>query len=186
MKPFLALGASAGIDFDLEVRAQYQPIESQRLLLWAGRHSLQEEFMAALNRRHFERRESASRRPTLLAAAAEVGLDVKAATAFLDTAELEDEVWQSYGETIRTANIRAIPLFAFSVPDLGAVGGPFRSAGAYESYVVRGSSGRQNFLNLFELMLRDAERGERVYDDASFAFRQDEWWAASRRRQAAI
>ena len=68
----------------------------------------------------------------------------KAAAAFLDSDELEDEVWRSYGETIRTANIRAIPLFAFNVPSLDAVGGPFRPAGAYES-TSRGSSGRQNF-----------------------------------------
>ena len=184
MKPFLDLGKAADIEFDLEVVAQYQPIESQRLLLWAGRFGKQEEFMSALNRRHFEKRESASLRPTLLSAAFEVGMDVEAATAFLDTDELADEVWRSYGETIRAANIRAIPLFAFSVPGLDAVGGPFRPAGAYESYVVRGSSGKESFLNLFELILRDTERGERVYDGPSFPYRQDEWWAASRRGQA--
>ena len=92
MKPFLDLGKAADIEFDLEVVAQYQPIESQRLLLWAGRFGKQEEFMSALNRRHFEKRESASLRPTLLSAAFEVGMDVEAATAFLDTDELAAEV----------------------------------------------------------------------------------------------
>ena len=69
MKPFLALGRAAGIDFDLEVKAQYQPVESQRLLLWAGRYGKQEEYMSALNSLHFEKRESASLRATLLTAA---------------------------------------------------------------------------------------------------------------------
>ena len=182
MKPFLALGRAAGIDFDLEVKAQYQPIESQRLLLWAGRYGVAEEFMSALNRRHFERRESASLRSTLLAATEEVGLDVQAATAFLDSPELEEEVWRSYGATINQANIRAIPLFAFCVPSIGAMGGPFRPAGAFESYVVRGSSDTQTFLALFELILRDSVRGSREYDAASFPFRRDEWWAAARRK----
>lgn len=185
MKPFLALGQAAGIDFDLEVKAQYQPIDSQRLLLWAARFGKGEEFMSALNRRHFERRESASLRTTVLAAAGEVGLDVGAATEFLESDELEDEVWRSYGATIKQANIRAIPLFAFSVPSLGAIGGPFRPAGEYESYIVRGSSSHETFLQLFELIFRDAARGVREYDDASFAFRRDEWWAASRRKQQA-
>jgi len=182
MAPFLRSGQAAGIAFDLEVKAQYQPVESQRLLLWAGRYGLQEPFMSALNTMHFERRQSASERMTLLAAAAEVGLDTSAAEAFLDSDELYDEVWRSYGSTIREAGIRAIPLFAFSVPELGAVGGPFRDPGPYEAYVVRGSSGEESFLELFELMLRDSAAGTRTYDDASFRFRNDEWW--SRRRRA--
>ena len=68
MRPFLELGAAAGIEFELDVVAQYQPVESQRLLLWAGRFGLQEEFMGALNRRHFERGESASARVKNLSA----------------------------------------------------------------------------------------------------------------------
>lgn len=180
MKPFLALGESAGISFDLEVKAQYQPVESQRLLLWAGRYGLQEEFMSTLNRYHFEERQSASVRSTLLSAATEVGLDVQAAEAFLDSDELDDEVWRSYGATIREAGIHAIPLFAFSVPQLDALGGPFRDAGEFEAYLVRGSSGEDNFLQLFELIHRDVTAGTRVYDEASFSFRKDEWWAGSR------
>ena len=183
MKPFLRLGQSAGIEFDLDVKAQYQPVESQRLLLWAGRFGLQEEFMSALNALHFEKRQSASMRSTLLAAAAAVGLDVAAAEAFLDGDELHDDVWRSYGTTIREAGIRAIPLFAFSVPELGATGGPFRDAGEYEAYIVRGSSSEESFVKLFELILRDSTKGGRVYDEPSFEFRKDEWWA--RRRKAA-
>jgi len=179
MRPFLRLGESAGIAFDLEVKAQYQPVDSQRLLLFAGRQGLQEEFMSALNRLHFEKRQSASMRSTLVAAAAEVGLDVPAAEAFLDGDEFRDAVWSSYGSTIREAGIRAIPLFAFSVPKLGAVGGPFRDAGDFEAYVVRGSSSEETFLELFELIYRDSKAGKRVYDDGAWPFRKDEWWARS-------
>lgn len=186
MAPFLALGASAGIAFDLEVGAQYQPVESQRLLLWAGRFGKQEVFMSALNRRHFERRESASVRATVLAAAAEAELDIAAAEAFLDTDELEADVWRAYGETIRGAGIRSIPLFALSVPAIGAEGGPFRAAGPYEAYVVRGSGDTAHFLSLFELIARDAAAGAREYDAAAFPYRRDEWWAsASAQRRVA-
>ena len=208
MRPFLELGAAAGIGFDLDVVAQYQPIESQRLLLWAGRFGKQEEYMSALNRLHFERRSSASVRATVLAAAAAVELDVAEAEAFLRTDELEAEVWQACachadsnprkprpphhvlrappdGETIRSAGIRSIPLFALSVPSIGAEGGPFRQAGAYEAYVVRGSSDAAHFLSLLELIARDAAAGARKYDAAAFPYRKDEWWAASAQRRVA-
>ena len=45
--------------------------------------------------------------------------------------------------------------------------------------MVRGSSNRESFLELFELIRRDADAGARKYDDpAAFPFRRDEWWAA--------
>jgi len=155
----LQQGAAAGIRFDYNVVAQWQPVESQRLLLWAGRYGLQEEFMSALNKRHFEQRQSASKRETLLAAVEEVGLDRAAASAFLDTDELEAQVWRSYGETIRDKAIHSIPLFALSVPAIDAVGGPFRSPGRDEAYVVRGSMDDAYFLELFCVILRDVNAG---------------------------
>ena len=48
-----------------------------------------------LSNRHFQQGsqgESASKRPTLLAAAQEAGLDAQTVTAFLDSDELHDEV----------------------------------------------------------------------------------------------
>ena len=51
--------------------------------------------MTCLNQRHFEQQTSASERPTLLAAAKEAGLDVDAATAFLNTDELVDDAFVS-------------------------------------------------------------------------------------------
>ena len=98
------LGEAAGVAFDFNVYINRQPIDSQRMLLWAGRFGKGERFMSALSDRHFQRGsqgESASKRPTLLAAAQEAGLDVGAAAAFLETDELRDEVWRSYGEMPR-------------------------------------------------------------------------------------
>jgi hypothetical protein len=100
--------ASAGIQLDYGVLAQWQPVDSQRLLLWAGRFGLQEEFMSALNKRHFEKRQSASSRSTLIDAAREVGLDTAAAETFLDSGELEDVVWKSYGQTIHQKKIHSV------------------------------------------------------------------------------
>ena len=107
---------------------------------------------------------------------------MEAAEAFLQTDELADEVWRSYSSTIHEAGIKAIPLFAFSVPTLGATGGPFRPPGPFESYVVRGSSSEASFLALLELIQRDVRAGERAYDEAAFPFRSDEWWARRRAR----
>eukprot|EP01051_Picozoa_sp_SAG22_P022272 SAG22_NODE_5275_length_1048_cov_1.418335_2_plen_268_part_01 len=120
------LANSAGIKFDYSVLAQWQPVDSQRLLLWAGRFGKQEPFMDALNRRHFQERQSASLPSTLLAAAKEAGLETAAVQRFLETDELVDVVWKSYGETIKQRGIHSIPLFAFSVPEINATGGPFR------------------------------------------------------------
>ena len=113
------LGEAAGIKFDFNVHLDRQPVESQRLLLWAARYGKGEDFIAALSARHFQRGsegECATCRPTLLAAAAEAGLNVTAAEAFLDTDELHEEVWAKYGE-MPALGIRAIPLFCFSVPE---------------------------------------------------------------------
>ena len=65
--------------FDYGVLTQWQPVESQRLFMWAGRYGKQEEFMTNLNHRHFEKKLSASERSNLLDAAEEVGLNRKAA-----------------------------------------------------------------------------------------------------------
>ena len=134
--------------------------------------------MSALNKRHFEQRQSASDRQTLLAAATEVGLDGEAAASFLDTKELEADVWKSYGDTIRLKRIHSIPLFAMNVPAIDAVGGPFRPPGKHEAYVVRGSMDSEYFLELLEVIHRDVKRGTRVHDERARRLgRHDEWWA---------
>lgn len=152
------LGAASGIKFDYGVYLNKQPIDSQRMLLWAARYGKQEVFMAALSSRHFEQGsqgESASKRPTLLAAAREAGLDVAAAEAFLDTDELRDEVWESYGEMPRRG-ISGIPLFCFSVPAAGLFSGPFRESNA--DAVINGSSNIQQFLQLLNAIYQHVQK----------------------------
>jgi len=154
------LGAAAGIKFDYGVYLNKQPIDSQRMLLWAARYGKQEPFMAALSSRHFQQGsegESASKRATLLAAAQEAGLDVTAAEAFLDSDELYDEVWESYGEMPRRG-ITGIPLFCFSVPEVGLYSGPFREANA--DATINGSSNKQQFLQLFNAIYQHVRKAK--------------------------
>lgn len=152
-------GRAAGIEFDFDVPTDWQPVDSQRLLLWAGRFGLQEPFMSELNSRHFQnaRRgttgESASSRATLLESAAAVGLDAAAAEAFLVTDELKDDVWRSYGDTIHRRGISAIPLFVFNVPEVGIVGGPFREF-RQAPWTLNGSMDPPAFLAVFEAALK--------------------------------
>ena len=54
----------------------------------------------------------------------------------METDELEGDVWQSYGDTIRKHGIHAIPLFIFHHVSSGAVGGPFRAKGAAAAVAV--------------------------------------------------
>ena len=121
------------------------------MLLWAGKFGKAEQFMDALNFRHFQEGKSASERTTVLEAAAEAGLDVDAANAYLDTSENEDKVWKSYGDTIRKYGIHAIPYFVFSVPELGMVGGPFREGQGDKPtpWIINGSMDSDRFLQIF-------------------------------------
>lgn len=149
------LGRRAGIELDYNVQTNWQPIDSQRLMLWARRFGKAELYMSSMARRHFEERQSASHRATILAAAGEAGLDVDAAKKFLDTDELRDEVWKSYGDTIHKKGIHAIPYFVFNSPITD--GGPFRS-GTGKPVIVNGSGDQVQFLSVFEQLLRDTER----------------------------
>jgi len=121
-------GKPLGIHFDYNCYIDRQPIDSQRMLLFAARHGKQEEYMTCLNRRHFTRGsqgESASKSHTILAAAKEAGLDAAEADAFLKSGELRDQVWRSYGQMPKLG-ITAIPLFVFNVVEIGLEGGPLR------------------------------------------------------------
>ena len=77
------LGAAANIKFRFDQRTNWQPVESQRLLLWAGRHGKAEGYMDRLNYRHFELGESASERSTLLDACGDAGLDTTVSVSVL-------------------------------------------------------------------------------------------------------
>mmetsp|Transcript_24599 Transcript_24599/g.68508 ORF Transcript_24599/g.68508 Transcript_24599/m.68508 type:complete len:158 (-) Transcript_24599:467-940(-) len=148
------LGRRCGIELDYNVQTNWQPVNSQRVMLWAHRFGLQEAYMSALARRHFEQRKSASHDATILECAGEAGLDVDACRAFLATDELRADVWRSYGSTIHEKGIHAIPFFVFNSP--ATDGGPFRN-GKGEPEIEHGSGSQARFLEVFERLLRIAQ-----------------------------
>ena len=86
------LGSASSTTFDINVKGAHDRdnfyVDSQRLVLWAGRHGKQEAVMSELNALHFSRAQSAGERATLMAAAAAAGLDPAETSAFLDGDEL--------------------------------------------------------------------------------------------------
>mmetsp|Transcript_18618 Transcript_18618/g.57352 ORF Transcript_18618/g.57352 Transcript_18618/m.57352 type:complete len:231 (-) Transcript_18618:115-807(-) len=146
------LGRRAGIEMDYGVQTNWQPVDSQRAMLWARRSGKAEVFMDFLGHRHFEQRASASHRRTLLDAATASGLDAAALDAFLSTDELVDDVWKSYGSTIDEKGIHAIPYLVFGLPGMTS---PFRD-GPLPNITVNGSGDPEQFLDVFEQLLRSA------------------------------
>lgn len=138
---------SPPIAFNVDVEFENQPVDSQRLLQWAGRFGKQEQVVGALARLHFEEQTSVTKRSTLLKAAREVGLDTEALSQFLDSDELVKDVWKSYGETINKHGIHAIPFFVFNGSRTN--GGPFRD-GTDSAVTVRGSADVGAFVSVFE------------------------------------
>ena len=94
----------------------WQPVQSQRLLLWAGHFGRQEQLADALGQLHFEERLTVADRGTLLKAAEMAELDASQASIFLDGTEYQDYVWYSYGRLIRFFGITEIPVFVFNKP----------------------------------------------------------------------
>lgn len=123
------LGSKAGISFRFDQLTHWQPLFSQRMLLYAARLGKAELFMDRLNYQHFELGKSASSLESVLEACGHesVSIDVDAAEEFLQTKELEEEVWKSYGDTIHKYKVHSIPLFVLKVPSINAMGGPFPS-----------------------------------------------------------
>mmetsp|Transcript_22355 Transcript_22355/g.28922 ORF Transcript_22355/g.28922 Transcript_22355/m.28922 type:complete len:232 (-) Transcript_22355:294-989(-) len=146
-----SLGKRVGIALNYNVRVNWQPVDSQRAMLWASSFGQQEEFMDELAKRHFELGQSASHRTTILDAAKSAGLDVEALASFLDTDELKAHVWKSYGTMIRNKGIRAIPFFVFGLPDHKSV---FHPHGKSKSFTVRGSADPNTFFSIFESLHR--------------------------------
>lgn len=138
-----------------DVKCCWQPVNSQRMLLWARRFGKAEQFMDVLGRKHFEEAKSASHDWTLLDAAEEAGMDRADAEAFLETDELSGDVWSSYGRTIHTENIHSIPYFVFNSPLTD--GGKFRN-GQGQPHVVNGSDSKAKFLSVFESILEELDR----------------------------
>lgn len=153
-----ALGRELGIELDYTVKTNWQPIDSQRTILWAMQFGKAEAYMSRLAPKHFEECKSASHRATILDAAEEAGLDRQALRAFLETDELKAEVWKSYGSTINEKGIHAIPFFCFNSPLTD--GGPFRN-GTGTPLIVKGSANKDHFLAVFEKLYRDVERANK-------------------------
>eukprot|EP00928_Gymnodinium_smaydae_P084491 TRINITY_DN67763_c0_g1_i1.p1 TRINITY_DN67763_c0_g1~~TRINITY_DN67763_c0_g1_i1.p1 ORF type:complete len:159 (+),score=15.27 TRINITY_DN67763_c0_g1_i1:420-896(+) len=145
------LGRNCGIELDYGVQTNWQPVNSQRVMLWAHRFGLQEAYMSALARRHFEQQKSASHDATILQCVQEAGLDVDACRKFLATEELRAEVWESYRSTIDEKGIHAIPLFIFNSP--ATDGGPFRN-GNGKPEIEHGSGNVARFVDIFERLLQ--------------------------------
>ena len=74
--PLDVLGEQAGIKYKHGVEMVWQPVDSQRILLWAGRFGKQEEVADELGKLHFEEIRHNNDRETLLAAVDRCGLDV--------------------------------------------------------------------------------------------------------------
>eukprot|EP00746_Dinoflagellata_sp_MGD_P080058 gnl/MRDRNA2_/MRDRNA2_32005_c0_seq1.p1 gnl/MRDRNA2_/MRDRNA2_32005_c0~~gnl/MRDRNA2_/MRDRNA2_32005_c0_seq1.p1 ORF type:complete len:214 (+),score=45.51 gnl/MRDRNA2_/MRDRNA2_32005_c0_seq1:562-1203(+) len=155
-RDMVALAHRAGIStLRYDVKTNWQPVNSQRMLLWATRRGKGEEYMKALGRKHFEEAKSASHSSTILDAAEEAGLERGEAEAFLKTDELSAEVWKSYGSTIKEKGIHAIPYFVFNSPLSDA--GPFKS-GKGDALIVNGSGDEQQFEMVFEQLLAQVDR----------------------------
>jgi predicted DsbA family dithiol-disulfide isomerase len=110
------LGKLAGIKFDFGVEMVWQPVESQRVVLWASEYGKQEEMADRLGELHFEENNSVADRQTLLTAVSDVGLDAKIAAEFLDSDVYHKDVWESYGKMIHYFGITEIPVFVFNRP----------------------------------------------------------------------
>eukprot|EP00747_Dinoflagellata_sp_TGD_P195840 gnl/TRDRNA2_/TRDRNA2_65110_c0_seq1.p1 gnl/TRDRNA2_/TRDRNA2_65110_c0~~gnl/TRDRNA2_/TRDRNA2_65110_c0_seq1.p1 ORF type:complete len:163 (-),score=34.38 gnl/TRDRNA2_/TRDRNA2_65110_c0_seq1:34-522(-) len=142
-----AQAKKAGVSLDFGVKTQWQPIASQRVMIFASKSGRQEAYIEALNRRHFMQGQSASHRNTVLDSAEEAGLDREEVAKFLDTNELEADVWESYRATVEDKGVHSIPLFVFNVAGM-TDGGPFRS-GSGRHWTIKGAQGAEVFLQVF-------------------------------------
>lgn len=158
--PLDVLGEQAGISYKHGVEMVWQPVDSQRILLWAGRFGKQEEVADEIGKLHFEEVRHNNDRSTLLAACERVGLDVDAAEAFLDTDEMVDRVWWSYGTTIRYYGIKEIPCYVLNrigVP--GPFSGFFDAATSPAPYILYGATEPDDVMDALELIREEWEGG---------------------------
>jgi predicted DsbA family dithiol-disulfide isomerase len=165
--PMNVLGELASIDFNTAKEMKWHPVDSQRMILWAGQFGKQEEFAEAISSRHFEHGQTNDDTETILAAVADVpGLDVHAAAAFLATDEMVDYVWQSYGAMIKHFGITEIPVFVFNRLD-----GPSAFSPSYiqdvtpAPYIIVGSASVEIFSQVFEHILEETLEAQEQ-DDA--------------------
>lgn len=137
VEKFKAMGRAVEppINFDMDVDFEWQPVDSQRLVLWASLVGKQEEVASALWKLHFEKRASLTQRSTLLLAAGEVGLDHDACEHFLNSGEMIQDVIDGYKLATAKHRIHWPPFFVLNGPSTN--GGPFRN-GSWSASIVRG------------------------------------------------
>ena len=149
------LGLNAGVKINYDVQTNWQPIDSQRVMLWAMRFGKSEEYIEHLSSNHFQHKKSASHHSSILEAAAKANLPEDGVKELLAGEELKEEVWRSYGSTIREKGIHAIPLFIFNGPQ--CQDGPFRGTGERgEAIIVNGSGDAESFKGVFVRLLHAA------------------------------
>ena len=86
-------GAELGFPFDMNARSRiYNTFDAHRLLHWAGVEGGQRELKHALLRAYFSEGRNVSDRETLVAIAADAGLDAERARAILDSDEYAAQV----------------------------------------------------------------------------------------------
>lgn len=109
------LGTAAGYAFDFAVQLS-DTMDSHRLVLWAEQlhpgTSKGEELAHGFGRRYFERRTPLADTAMLLEVVAEVGLDMEAARAHLDSGRGYDAVRD--GVASARAGTQSIPVFVFT------------------------------------------------------------------------
>mmetsp|Transcript_22318 Transcript_22318/g.30565 ORF Transcript_22318/g.30565 Transcript_22318/m.30565 type:complete len:215 (-) Transcript_22318:127-771(-) len=158
------LGDAAGISFHVDRSPYYNPLDSQRALLWAARYGKQEELAEVLSRNHFEKAMSSSFRSNVLKAIEETNeLNLAEAKEFLSSNELVEIVLNSYKDNVHLHQIVSIPLVIFNLPQCGIEGGPFRSSSLLTTtrrapWIKQGSNTPEAFLLSFESMYSEFKR----------------------------
>ena len=156
--PLAELGKQAGINYKHGADMVWQPIDAQRLLLWAARYGKQEELADEISKLHFEEALSCADTENILAAVDKTpGLSIEEASEFLLTDELRDYVWKSYGEMIRYWGIKEIPTFVFNHLD---------SPNAFDSdfqpdspvpFIVVGATPVDKLCEIFDLLHKEQQ-----------------------------
>jgi predicted DsbA family dithiol-disulfide isomerase len=161
--PLKELGKQAGITYQHGAEMVWQPIDAQRLLLWASRYGYQEQLADEISKLHFEEARSCADTLNLLAAVERsAGLSVEEAKAFLETDELRQYVWDSYGEMIRYWGIKEIPTFVFNhLHTPNAFDADFKPDSP-TPYIVVGATPVEKICMVFDLLWQEAQVSSEV------------------------
>ncbi|HEY7749213.1 MAG TPA: DsbA family oxidoreductase [Aestuariivirgaceae bacterium] len=130
-KPVMAAGAMEGIDFHFDkIERSPNTIAAHRLIQLAHSRDLEEAMVERLFRLYFLEGKDIGDRAVLTNAAADIGLDVKAATSFLESNAAEEDVRNEI-ETARRIGVTGVPTFI--------VGNRYAVIGAQEPRYIAGA-----------------------------------------------